>query len=239
MKEILLQKIANTIACNLESTEDVGLFHGKTGTAMFLYAYARHTGRRQYEAWADRMLDEVYMADKKSLTAGVADGYAGIGIGLAWLLQHDFVNGEADRILGQIDTLMFDCAEESLRSDMLYDSPVLSASVYLQWRLPLCHREQRTTWTAIVSEAEQKFVRSRESAHRGIHDKAGCDHFNRGTTDLCNRLWWDFVKQDTKPFIGIEKAEEIVNQLQKDFVYDMPTVNARISIVGLSLLNDM
>ena len=26
--------------------------------------------------------------------------------------------------------------------------------------------------------------------------------------------------------------------LQKDFVYDMPTVNARISIVGLSLLND-
>ena len=220
MREALLQKIANTIACNMESTEDVGLFHGKTGTAMFLYAYARHTGRRQYEAWADQLLDEVYIADKKILTAGVADGYAGIGIGLAWLLQHDFVSGEADRILGQIDNLLFDHIEESLRSDLLYDSPVFSPAVYLQWRLPLCNREQRTKWMTVVSEAEQKFDKGRV-AHKGV---------------FCNQLWWHFVKQEPKSFTEIENAECIVNQMQKDFVYDMPTINAQLSIIGLSLI---
>ena len=47
-KDILLRKIANTIVANLNNIPSDGLFYGKTGVSMFLFAYSRQTGIKQY-----------------------------------------------------------------------------------------------------------------------------------------------------------------------------------------------
>ena len=61
MKEILLQKIANTIACNLESTEDVGL----TGVSMTKLR-VDHDG----DGVHDGIIEDIERCDNRGLGLG-------------------------------------------------------------------------------------------------------------------------------------------------------------------------
>ena len=54
-----IETIVQTLIINGSLTEQPGLFHGKTGIAVFFFHYARHTGNALFNEYATYLIDEL------------------------------------------------------------------------------------------------------------------------------------------------------------------------------------
>ncbi|MBK5719814.1 hypothetical protein JGH11_02890 [Dysgonomonas sp. Marseille-P4677] len=86
------------------SHADLGLLQGKMGHALFLYQYARHVDYR-YEKYAEKCIDEIVEGIQK-MNGSYADGLAGIGVGIEYLVQEGFVEGDTNEILSDFDEVI-------------------------------------------------------------------------------------------------------------------------------------
>ncbi len=139
----LIQKIANTVVANLDNTTEIGLFKGKMGLSVFLYAYAKYSGSSVYENMADQLIDEIYARIKPNISPSLIDGSAGIGCGLCYLLQNHYIEGNPDHVLRDLDKQLLNNAEAIITKESTSPTPVFSSGVYLLSRLSLCNAEQR------------------------------------------------------------------------------------------------
>lgn len=232
MKDKLLRIIANTIASNLNGTTDVSLFHGKMGTCMFLYAYARRSGIKQYELWADSMLDDIVHSDKSQMLASIADGYGGLGIGLCWLLQNGYAKGNTDLILQEIDYLLFDNIEMAAFGEKAYNSLFFAPSIYLSWRKFLLPKgdDRAKLWEEKAKTAQEDFLVAQSKQVQTT--------FRIGKIESNDGLWWAFVLQKTPSPIYYSAILQQLQRLQDDFIYEISHINAYLSILGLSIINN-
>lgn len=105
MKKTLL-KIANLLYINMQYMNGFGLLNGKMGVALFFYEYGRYTNNEIYNNFADRILDDILDAiAKKKVTNSVdlSDGLGGLGWGIQYLINHDFVEGDSAEVLEDFD----------------------------------------------------------------------------------------------------------------------------------------
>lgn len=231
MKDKLLTIIANTIAANLHGTEDVSLFYGKMGTCMFLYAYAKHIGLKQYEQWADNMLDDIVRSDKSQMLASIADGYGGLGIGICWLLQNGYAKGNPDLILQDIDYLLFDNIDMAAFSEKAYNSLFFAPSIYLSWRKKLLPKDddRAKIWEEKVRTAQEDFLVAQS--------KQAQTTFRIGEIGSNDGLWWAFVLQKMPAPINYSALLLQLRHFQNDFIYEISHINAYLSILGLNIIN--
>lgn len=89
-------KIANILTFNLQSMEGVGLMEGKMGATLFYYELSRFTGIKTYNDMADNLLDEVFGSIGSVESKDIAQGLAGIGWGINYLINHSFVDTSDD-----------------------------------------------------------------------------------------------------------------------------------------------
>lgn len=83
---------------------DLGLIGGKMGLCINLYEIARFTNDDTMEKMADCLMDEIYSAINNATTSWYfKDGLAGIGWGIEHLVQNNFVEGNTNDILSDID----------------------------------------------------------------------------------------------------------------------------------------
>lgn len=82
---------------------DLGLFHGRMGIVLFFAHYARVTQNKQYEDFAEILLDEIYEEIHWDLPINLENGLCGIGWGIEYLVQHGFMEGNTDEILADLD----------------------------------------------------------------------------------------------------------------------------------------
>lgn len=82
---------------------DLGLFHGRMGIVLFFAHYARVTQNKQYEDFAEILLDEIYEEIHWDLPINLENGLCGIGWGIEYLVQNGFMEGNTDEILADID----------------------------------------------------------------------------------------------------------------------------------------
>ena len=90
-----------TINCSF--TNDLGLFHGRMGVAIFFFYYARVTQNSLYEDFAGHLLDDIYDDIHSDLPINLENGLCGIGWGIEYLIQHGYIKGNSDDILSDID----------------------------------------------------------------------------------------------------------------------------------------
>jgi hypothetical protein len=102
-QEQLLQRIARYLILHASFTYDIGLLYGKTGIALFFYHCARYMEKKVYEQFADKLVREVYKEIHLNSPFGFSDGLCGIGWGMEYLLQQQFVKGNADEVLEDLD----------------------------------------------------------------------------------------------------------------------------------------
>ena len=230
MKKRLLRIIANTIAANLHGTDDVSLFHGKMGTCMFLYAYANFSEITQYEMWADEMLDDIIHSDKSQMLANIVDGYGGLGIGLCWLLQNGYAKGNPDLILQEIDYLLFDNIEMATFSEKAYNSLFFAPSIYISWRKALLPEgdEKTAEWEKKVKSAQDDFLAAQSKQPKMI--------FPENDITSNDGLWWSFARQLNPIHISYSSVSQQLQQIQNDFIYEMPRLNSLLAIWGLNIL---
>lgn len=87
---------------NVTSIPGKGLFHGQMGLIIFFFLYAS-VKDSSYEQTAERLLDSLVESITVDMADDYADGLAGIGTAIEFLLQNGFVQGDANEILEKID----------------------------------------------------------------------------------------------------------------------------------------
>lgn len=227
-KELLLRKIANTIVCNLYNSNSIGLFHGSMGTCLFLYAYAHYTKKEWYEEWANLLLNNIYNTEIENISTCIKDGYSGIGIGLCWLLRNKLIERNVVEILEDIDEAILNNAKNCLSQDIIYSSPYFSSAIYFQWRKSFFHKKQRSKWENEIKTLNKSFQKQiNEQGNNTIEEKSWSEY-----------LWWNFILQKPFPIISLKELSFFIDSLQKDFIYNMYTINSQLSILGIYLLKN-
>lgn len=98
-----LQRIARYLMLHSSHTTNTGLLNGKTGITLFFYHYARYTNNKIYEKFAGELLDEIYREIHDHYSADFKNGLCGIGWGMEYLIQGNFVEADADEVLEELD----------------------------------------------------------------------------------------------------------------------------------------
>lgn len=166
--DVLIEKMANLIIANLHNTSALGLFNGKMGIALFLYRYAKFSGKALYEKFADDLIDEIYDEINKSMSPDLSGGLSGIGVGLTYLLQEEYLEGDMDEILSEIDEMLLEAPLNTLKQDILLPYPVYSAGIYLLSRIsePVSVKEKK--WVENIVSSGCAFMEDKtkkENAH--------------------------------------------------------------------------
>ena len=102
-KGLNLSKDIERIMFDTYSSEDLGLFTGKIGIAIFFYKYGNKLNNQLYTDFAGELLDEIYEDIEDSFPVDFNVGLTGIGWGIDYLSYNGFVNGNIDEILFFID----------------------------------------------------------------------------------------------------------------------------------------
>lgn len=93
---------------SIQGNYPFGLAHGKMGLVIYFLHLHLHNGEIYYKEEAYRLLDDLL---EKGLSANnrlaVEDGLCGVGLGLDYIIQKEFVSGNINELLGEIDDLLF------------------------------------------------------------------------------------------------------------------------------------
>ena len=91
-----LSQIAEMLLLNGTLTECPGLVNGKMGIAAFFFHYAKYTDNELFADYAMDLIGEMLNQIHLNSSADYEKGIAGIGVGIDYLIQNDFLNVEDD-----------------------------------------------------------------------------------------------------------------------------------------------
>lgn len=105
MNELNLeQKIINRLILENQFISDIGLFYGKMGISIFFFEYGRYSHSDIYINIGEELLDDILKNLYTDLSFRFDTGLSGIGWGIEYLLQNDFIEGDANEICEEIDS---------------------------------------------------------------------------------------------------------------------------------------
>lgn len=97
------QRMINTLLLHSSFIDNLGLLNGKMGISIFFYHLARKTGNTIYEDYAGELIDEIYEDINPNTPLDFANGLAGIGWGIEYLVQNHFLEANTDEVLEETD----------------------------------------------------------------------------------------------------------------------------------------
>ena len=101
-----LLKIVRHLIINSSFCPSMGLYHGKMGIVIALLHYARHTKDSIYADFAWDILNEVFDGISLVDSVSLESGYSGIGWALVYIIKNNFLDGDPDFILSEIDEII-------------------------------------------------------------------------------------------------------------------------------------
>ena len=133
-KNLLLSKIANHLILKASFMTDLGLYHGKIGIVIFFAHYSRYTENIIYDDFAGDLLDEVFEDIHADTSFDFESGLCGIGWGIKYLFDNNFIEGSPDDILMDIDKKIME--KDILRiADKSFKTGLTGISFYVESRL--------------------------------------------------------------------------------------------------------
>lgn len=88
---------------NRQGTDNLGLYNGKMGIALFFFHAARSLNNIWYEEYAEALLDEIFEDIHCDIPIDFSTGICGIGWGIEYLIQNGYATGCSDNILSELD----------------------------------------------------------------------------------------------------------------------------------------
>ena len=156
----IFQKIVPHILLNSSFISNLGLFHGKIGIVLFFAHYSRYSGDPLYDEFAGKLLDEVYEEIHIDLPVDFENGLCGIGWGIEYLVQNNFMEGDTDEILEDIDRRIM---ERDLRriTDISFQKGLGGITYYAMARLTAKRKENQSAFDpTYLQDLQQTLNRS-------------------------------------------------------------------------------
>lgn len=133
-KDFLLSHISNSLILASSNMKNLGLFNGKMGVILFFMHYARYLGNKSYQDFAFILLEELFEDVNSDMSIHFEDGLTGIGWGVEYLLQNNFLSGNALDILEDIDLKLYEYDLERI-SDKSLETGLAGICCYLKIHL--------------------------------------------------------------------------------------------------------
>lgn len=102
----VLNFIAFNVKANINCVHAMGLLSGKTGIAIFLFHYSRFTDNAEYAVLADNLINNIYDSIDKDSPIDYADGLAGFGFTIEYLVKECFIKIDTNEILEEVDEFL-------------------------------------------------------------------------------------------------------------------------------------
>jgi hypothetical protein len=180
-----LQQISDMLVLNGTLTECPGLVHGKMGIAICLFHYAQYTDNMLFADYAMDLIGEILNQIHINSPADYEKGLAGIGVGIDYLIRHNFLDVEDDI-----------CEDFDYRMVRAVFDPWLDFSQYngltgygRYWMTRLCHEvpsvQARECLTRIVGLIEENLqdIQDQMDVYCFLYDLKKIEGF-----ELCSRL---------------------------------------------------
>ena len=133
-KEKLLTRISNHLIINSSFISDLSLYHGKMGIVLFFTHYARYTGKTVFDDFAGELLSEIFEEIHSDIPVNFEEGLCGIGWGIQYLLQNNFMEGDPDIVLRDLDNGIMERDILNI-TDNSFETGLAGISFYVQSRL--------------------------------------------------------------------------------------------------------
>lgn len=117
-----------------EGIENLGM-QGKMGRVVELFHLHRQTGEAEWQTKAETLLDEVLERCSPALPLTYADGLCGIGVGIEYLIQAGFVEGDSDEVLSEVDYLLYNTVNCRTLRYLSLENGVCGLASYFYFRL--------------------------------------------------------------------------------------------------------
>lgn len=105
-------KIANALLLSSSFIDNLGLLNGKLGISIYFFHLARYTNNKIFEKYAEELIDELCDEISVSTPLDFTDGLAGIGWGIEYLVQNNFIDANTDEVLLDFDNVLLELAEK-------------------------------------------------------------------------------------------------------------------------------
>jgi len=102
-KDKILQRISRYLMLHSSFSYNIGLLNGKIGIAIFFYHYMKYSGRKIYSDFADELIHEIYKEIHVNMSLNFKDGLCGIAWGIEYLIKNNFIEGNPDEVLADLD----------------------------------------------------------------------------------------------------------------------------------------
>lgn len=117
-----------------ERIDNLGM-EGEMGRAIAFYHLFRQTGDKEWKEKAETLLDEIIDGCSVELPLTYGDGLCGVGVGVEYLIQEGFVEGDSNEILCEMDSLVYHAINCRALSGLEIDDGVCGLAYYLYFRL--------------------------------------------------------------------------------------------------------
>jgi DNA modification methylase len=115
--------------------DNVGLFEGRIGLAIFFFAYYRYSDNPEYEMKAFNLIEETFDLINSNCSIDYANGLSGISAGITYLLTEGFIFNNEDDILEDIDMVITNKIIYSKTSDCSIESGLTGWGKYFSQRI--------------------------------------------------------------------------------------------------------
>jgi hypothetical protein len=130
-----IEDLADYLLLNGTLQTGSGLWHGKTGVAVFFLYYAKHTGNDLFEEYASDLITAVQSDLYAGMPSDYESGIAGTGAGIEYLIRQGFLEPENNRIFADFDRRIYHAVMHEMPADLTLTDGFSGWGRYLVYRL--------------------------------------------------------------------------------------------------------
>lgn len=130
----VLKQMLHRYLFQAEVLPNIGLYQGKLGVVILFYYYGRYAHNNLYTQLADELLDQVTNDIFIEGSVGFGRGMAGIAWGIHHLIETNFVEGDVNELLYELDAYLMQRDPRRI-IDLSFDSGMSGVYHYIKTRL--------------------------------------------------------------------------------------------------------
>jgi len=249
-----LEKVIETLIINGTLTEQLGLFYGKAGIAVFFFHYARHTGNELFQDYALDLIESIQEQITVTVSVRYDVGLPGIGVCMEYLLQNDFIESNDKDLFGDFDDRMYRAVQYEPYPDLSLQEGLTGWGRYFIYRLngnghkdSKLHIALKRIANIIARQIMEKSVSENEQpdVFRFFYDLTSLPLYAEGYADVLRHcIEWNCIREpDTKkifPYMNrLHCLHVCQNCFNRDFAEDIRQEREKWEVTDNNSLTDI
>lgn len=151
-ENIFLNQLYEQIKEEAFSVKDPGILYGRMGIAISFFQFARTTGKTTYEDFAMEIIESVQKEISGNTPVDFASGIAGIGVGIEYLIQHKYIDADANDVFIEIDNKICNIIHFRLLQNAGLETGVCGIGHYLVYRIKGQNENQQNLYQTLQNK---------------------------------------------------------------------------------------